>query len=45
MLVNVVWIGHCLYMEKGDYHEYMRDELLSNDPNSQICLEDDQINK
>ena len=45
MLVNVVWIGHTLYMEKGDYHEYMRDELFAKDQKTQACLENDQITK
>ena len=45
MLINVVWIGHCLYMDKGDYHEYMKDELLPQDSKSQACLDDILINK
>ena len=43
MLVSVVWIGHSLYMEKGDYHEQMKEDLLPKDNKSQEYLKNDQI--
>ena len=45
MLVSVVWIGHCLFMEKGDYHEYMKEDLLKKDSKTQACVNDIEIFK